>query len=369
MRVFELVVEQTVKPKVGRAWQHAEDLIIVDGAQGALRALDELEAMADDVSDVSIKWDGSPAIYFGRDDEGNFVLTDKSGFTAKGYNGKTQSPKQLAAMLLNRAAEVDQSRKQFALQMAGLFRQIEKIVSPDFRGFVLADVLFFEQPDINPQGEYEFTPNTVTYHIPQHSDLGQRIKHCRAGIVMHQHNGEPVGDQLEGINSRGNVLVVGRVTADTVAAVDHRAIESARKFINTHRTSIDRLLDDRRLAAAKVSDFKAILYRFVNSQVTTRDFSDLDDRFEQWLAGSRVSASKQAKILAFREENPRAFVAIFQALEMIMQVKDQIIADLDRGSSIKQSVSGEPGGEGYVKGNIKLVPRMKFTAANVEKRQ
>lgn len=57
MRAYEFLTEST-KPRVGRAWQHAEDLVIVDGSAGALHALKELESMAEDVSDVSLKWDG-----------------------------------------------------------------------------------------------------------------------------------------------------------------------------------------------------------------------------------------------------------------------------------------------------------------------
>ena len=57
MRAFEFVAE-AAKPKVGRSLQHAEDLVIVDGSVGALRALEKLEQMAESVDDVTVKWDG-----------------------------------------------------------------------------------------------------------------------------------------------------------------------------------------------------------------------------------------------------------------------------------------------------------------------
>jgi len=52
-----------------------------------------------------------------------------------------------------------------------------------------------------------------------------------------------------------------------------------------------------------------------------------------------------------------------------MQAKDNIIAQFDsQGGDVKQSIGGQPGGEGYVlahpKGDIKLVPRKTFSAAN-----
>ena len=366
MRAFEFLTEAE-KPKVGRAWQHAEDLVIVDGSSGAHRALDALESMATDVSNVRIKWDGAPAIYFGRDEQGDFVLTDKSGFTAKGYDGKTKNPRDLEKMLLSRGKEVDDARRRFARGMGDLFKKLERIVAEDFRGFLFADVLFFNQPPLNQDDEYEFTPNTVTYHIPKDSELGQRIAKSDCGVVVHQHDDQPIMGRVPGLDMTGPVFVVSHVSITKPPQVDTSAVDQARSFVDKHSKAIDSLLDDGKLAAAKLSDFKAILYRFVNSQVTTRDFSNLDARFEQWLANSKVSAPKQAKIMDLRKTNSEGFVAIFNTLEMIMKVKDRVIDELDQQSPIKQTIGGKPGGEGYIKGDIKLVPRGRFTAANVEK--
>jgi hypothetical protein len=49
--------------------------------------------------------------------------------------------------------------------------------------------------------------------------------------------------------------------------------------------------------------------------------------------------------------------------------KDQVIADIDaQGGTVQQNIGGQAGGEGYVlahpEGDIKLVPRSTFSAAN-----
>ena len=74
----------------GARIQHAEDVVFWEGSKGAIRAVESLKKLASGGhKDVTIKWDGSPAIIFGRDEiSGEFVLTDKSGFGAKGYDGK-----------------------------------------------------------------------------------------------------------------------------------------------------------------------------------------------------------------------------------------------------------------------------------------
>ena len=65
--------------------QHAEDLIFFQGSAGASRAIEALRSMTgDNHKAVTLKWDGSPAIVFGRDENGTFVFTDKGGFMKKG---------------------------------------------------------------------------------------------------------------------------------------------------------------------------------------------------------------------------------------------------------------------------------------------
>lgn len=372
MRAYEFLTE-TTKPKVGRILQHAEDLVIVDGSKGALEALNKLEAIATSVDDVSIKFDGSPACYFGRNENGEFVLTDKSGYMAKGYDGKVTSANDLETMLLSRGkVEPDDSRKQFAGNMAGLWDKFESIVDPDVRGYFFGDLLYFNTPPKNEDGEFVFAPNTVQYEIPSESELGKKIARTSAGIVLHaftdlEGNTTPIKGPIKGIDESGQVLVVGPMSVSQPPKVNTDKIKQARNFVQKHASMIDTLLDDAKLVANKLSDFRAILYKFVNQQVGSGDLTDLNVRFDKWLEISKVSKNKQAKINDMRTEQPEAFGAVFEVLELIMQIKDEIIDELDQSSPIKSSINGTPGGEGYVKGNIKLVPRSKFTAANIAK--
>ena len=361
------VIELQTNPKVGRAWQHAEDLIIVHGAEGALFALDNLESMSYSVDDVRIKWDGSPAIYFGRNQNGEFFLTDKSGYMAKTYDGKAKTSQELKTMLLNRSKTVDSSRHSFVSNMAELFKKIEAITDPDFRGSIFADVLFFERPNLNLDNEFEFTPNTVTYHINASSNLGQQIARSTVGIVIHQFNGIPIMDKVEGINNCGSVFIVSHVPIENIPRINIDNINRVRQMIMNYRDSINSVLDDQTLAEIKLSDLKNILYKFVNSQVLTESFDDLNTKFNMWLPSSGVSKQKKFKIEKIKQNYPEVFPAILGGIEMIMQIKDDIINCLDKSNPIKQTINGALGGEGYIKGNIKLVSRLKFTAANFKK--
>jgi len=105
--------------KVGREYQHLEDLVFVDGAAGAIEAADILDRMAGGTESISIKWDGNPTVYFGREPDGTFVLTGKNGW---GRNQST-SPEDLANFIKSTGKGEDW-REQFGNDMAEIFRTV-----------------------------------------------------------------------------------------------------------------------------------------------------------------------------------------------------------------------------------------------------
>ncbi len=87
----------------GARIEHPEDLVFDYGSKGIKQALDGIKRSAEEPAKVNtIKWDGKPAIVFGRDDSGQFILTDKGGFVATGYNGMATSAKDMARVFSNR---------------------------------------------------------------------------------------------------------------------------------------------------------------------------------------------------------------------------------------------------------------------------
>ena len=118
----------------------------------------------------------------------------------------------------------------------------------------------------------------------------------------------------------------------------------------------------------KVSDFADILYSYTNSKVDT-GLNNLGRDFLKWLSNSKVSRNKQEKITEYIKQNINTFSAIWDTVNGIMKVKDNIISQLDsQDSDVVATINGQPGGEGYVlsdpTGDMKLVNRRGFTAAN-----
>jgi hypothetical protein len=92
---------------------YVEDLVFKTGLKGLRQALDIIKQSAENSRKyVSIKWDGSPALIFGRKPNGEFVLTDKSGATAAGYDGLATNPGMIKDIMQRRdAADAARGKK------------------------------------------------------------------------------------------------------------------------------------------------------------------------------------------------------------------------------------------------------------------
>jgi hypothetical protein len=375
MRFYEF--KETYKKPIMEAAriQHAEDIIFWEGSKGAMRALEALKSLeGDNHKEVTVKWDGSPAIIFGRDAEGNFVLTDKSGFTAKGYDGKAKSADDLEAMLMNRpgAQKNPKSYGQFAANMKDIFDEYEKAVPKDYRGFFKGDLLYFNTPE-RRDGNFVFKPNIVEYAVDVNSDLGKKIAVSKTGVVIHR---EVDAEGNEGplknadIFQGNEVLVVPPVSVEKPAEVPNDEIIKLESIIKSNAAGIDELLNEQELAAKQMKDLPTILYTYTNSKVDT-GLKNLGADFAQWLEQRKqISDRKKAKVLEYVKLHAKAFSALWQTVSALMTVKDHIINQFDaHDAKVKQNIPGHgEGGEGYVlahpEGDIKLVPREFFTKAN-----
>ena len=140
-------------------------------------------------------------------------------------------------------------------------------------------------------------------------------------------------------------------------------------MVKKNAARIDKLLDPNTLTQKQMKGFPELLYAYMNSKVES-GLTNLGSDFIPWLENrEQVSAKMKTKVNEYIQENSSAFMSLWNVVSSIMKTKDGIINKFDRQESpIKQSINGKPGGEGYVmahpKGDIKLVPRSTFSAAN-----
>ena len=363
-------------PKVGRAFQHVEDLVLIEGSSGANSAIGRLFDLARNPQTIRWKWDGKPQVYWGREPNGKFIMVGHNGWLKPGDSGKSQSPAELVKFIMstgNVAPDKQDERMRFANEYASLWALFEAATPKDFRGYVYGDLLFMRRPELQ-DGAYTFTPNNVQYSVPQSTELGQRISKAIAAVVGHAYfpqfgmgddQQQPI-DDFSSFNTTQGLIVLGPRYAQQPIKIDTKKLQDLQKYVAVNKTTIDNFLNDERLAAMKMAGFKGVLYNFNNQMARVGRTTDLASEFMTWLSsGSKQSAPMQQKIKDWIAQNQKGFVATFAVLENLRAVKNQIIDQLDaEGGDIQQTTKGQRGGEGYVnygEPNIKLVPRHRWT--------
>ena len=360
MKITELLTE-AVKARI----DHPEDLAWQEGSKGVKRALQALHHVLEKPKTTSIKWDGSPALIFGRNANGEVVITDKSGFGAKGYDGKARSAGQLEKMLAARNPN-DPDRARYAAAIAGLWPAISKAIPTDLRGYYQGDLLWSKTPPID-NGSFVFKPNKITYRIPAESPLGQKIAASDVGLVVHgffsdesQAEPQPVTD-VKALQGNPSLVVLG-------AEMPEVAAQKSPKPQMPNTAGIDELLNPADLKAAQLTNLGALMGRYMAAMAGAGEgsYANAAKGFIAWLDSSGESAKKVANAKSWIGDHITGFNNLWAAIAAISAYKTQIKSQLDKQTSgaISASLGELPGHEGYVAatpyGKIKLVDRHVF---------
>jgi hypothetical protein len=366
-RLRDRIVNQGMQPIFeGVRIEHPEDMVLDAGSRGLTQALQGILAAARAPETTTVKWDGRPAIIFGRKPTGDFVLTDKSGFLARGYDGLATSPDQIEQIMARRGGErsglIDLYKK--------LFPMLRRAVPQTFRGYIQGDLLWAQQPPV-VNGAYEFMPNTVKYRVPVDSDLGQKIANSEVGVVVHTALSEP-GAAAEPIraaaltDSPGLLVLDPSLREPRKIQLKDTVVKDVERIISQYGSAIDRLFDPAELRNRKITDLPQLIKQYLNSRVRARDYTNLVAGFGEWV--QQRAPAKAPRIFEWATENKQAVAAVFQAFLEISSLKNELVRQLDsQAQDVQASVGDEPGHEGYVGQGMKFVDRMRFSAANFAK--
>ena len=360
MRFWELLLEDEAPPakKVGREFNHLEDLVFTE-TNGAQRAIQILKDLAKPESKISIKWDGNPTIYWGRDDDGTFRLVGKNKWGRE--EGTSSSPEELAGFI-NSRGKGEEWRAKFAGDMAALWPVFEKATPADFRGYVYGDILFHPgKPYQGGDGRISFTPNQTTYSVIGSSQIGRELAKAKVAVAAHKlfsYFGDKSGEDFDNpdqFSTNPELKVFGLTSVShrpAVGAANLAKIEVLAKI----QPAINKLL----APVAGMGYLQNEIYTFVNTQSKAKQLDKINT--EAFMAFEQKTPAKAAKIQAHSEAHPGVMDKMFELVREIMAAKDEVIRELDQaGGDITASTGGKPGGEGYVAGGTKLVPRDRWT--------
>jgi len=210
--------------------EHIEDEILNFGVTGGRAAINFVQSLRDMLAgssrssvNMTVKWDGAPAIFAGVDPEdGKFFVAKKSVFNV--------NPK-----LYKSVAEID-------ADLSGTLNAKFKVALAEFsklgiKGVLQGDLMFTDDVStetIDGVSYYTFQPNTIVYAVPVNSDFGKIIKNAKVGIVWHTtYTGDALQDMkasfganIQGLNKISTVWMDDATYKDTSGSATMTAKET-----------------------------------------------------------------------------------------------------------------------------------------------
>ena len=375
MKVREILTESVLKESVHI--DHPEDSIF-SGSTKATAAVNTLKQLAAGKEPTSIKWDGFPALVFGRNVDGQLVVADKHMFTKKDGSGRVTSPGAFQQYDQARGAD----RSDLYGKIAVLWQALEQSVPKQMRGYFMGDLLYAGR--LQPQGGmYVFKPNTVTYRVKANSGAGQHIASSVGGIAVHTFIPD-VGatDQplqgLGGLPESGPIwFVTGAMPVPQIQA-DTKEIDTVLAAIGKLGTQVDTMLGG--LSSNKARAVASAFGPYITAKIAQGNFNHMLEGFYQYLptrlpatVASRVLGDKQDGYL-YSPEGRAGLQAMFEIWVMIYNLKLNMKKQIDSqqaSGDVQASIGSNGGHEGYVTGGgtnkLKLIDRLNFSRANFAK--
>lgn len=351
---------------------HPEDLVFLQDVAGAKRAIDSMLATAKNPKAITIKWDGYPALIFGRGSNGKFAIMDKHMFNKKDGSGrKIYSPEDFARYDQARGVERGGLNELVAEIWPGLEKEAKG------KGYYWGDLLF-SKPLKEKDGMYSFraNPNGIVYTVDVDSEIGQLLSGKIAGIAVHQFlepsaistdQAQPLNGTIGQLSNTSDVAIVPSAMPITpVVKVDRGLVTKAQGALNKYATDIQKLMNT---APQARNTFNTLFTTYINSKIKTGNLDDLLDGFMDYVENRPMTNSMKKKIADHLNANKKGIVGIFTVwialYNLKMNIVDQLAKTAEQSPVKGYLQSGQQSQEGFVSQGLKFVDRLGFSAQNL----
>ena len=377
---------------------HIEDKVLYGGVKGTREAINALRSLRDMLKgehdgNVSVKWDGAPAIFAGIDPtDGRFFVAKKGIFN--------KNPK-----VYKTAADVDADASGDLADK--LKAALQELPALGIKGVVQGDFLFgpgdVSTKKIKGDSYVTFHPNTIVYAVPNDSMAARDIKRAKIGIVWHT---TYKGNSFETMKASYGVNVSKFKKSKAVWSQDamlrdmtkftmnkketnevNSILSNAGKLFNQISGSTLRQLEQNQDLAKLIEQFNN---KYVRKGQIVRDTRKHADMLVRWIRlrygkeiakrktekGKQTQRDALGKLLEFfSDENKINLVRMFELQKLIVLAKLKLINRLNQLSDTKTFVKTKAGyqttgPEGYVAIDklggdaVKIVDRMEFSYNN-----
>ena len=384
---------------------HIEDLILDGGVKGARQAILALRSLRDMLSgnakapvDITVKWDGAPAVFAGVDPEDGQFFVAKKGIFAK-------NPK------------VYKNHEDIDADTSGDLNKKLKLAYDNLKDLGITGVIqgdfMFEKKDLKTQkingiNHITFHPNTIVYAIPTDNKLAKEIASAKIGIVWHTSYS---GGTFETMSAEFGKEIVPKLkktkdvwmvdatlpdlsgtatlTAKETTALSTRLSMAGKIFRTISSKTLKEIESNKELnliiniynnrmvrKGQRIKNTKKHatgLIMFVNDRYA----KEIDKRSSQ--KGKDVQITKRDELLKFfNKKNLKNLQLVFDLQNLVIDSKLILINKLNKLSKIGTFVKTTSGfrvtnPEGFVAidrmegGAVKLVDRLEFSTNNFSK--
>jgi len=377
---------------------HIEDKVLYGGVKGTREAILALRSLRDMLggshdSNVSVKWDGAPAIFAGTDPrDGRFFVAKKGIFN--------KSPK-----VYKSDADVDADTSGDLADKLKL--ALQYLPALGIKGVIQGDFLYgpgdVKKSKIKGKSYITFHPNTIIYAIPAGTDMARKISSAKIGIVWHTtYTGKSFetmkasyGVDVSKLKDSKNVwsqdAMLRDMTKYTMSKKDTEEVNELLKkagflFNRIAGSTLRQLENDQQLAQLIETHGN----RYVRAGQLPPDpkkrvdalIKFIEDKYAKEIAkrtsekGKTAQQKKLDSVLSFfSQKNKASLVQMFELQKVIVLAKLKLINTLNKLNNVSTFLKTKKGyrvtgQEGYVAIDklggdaVKIVDRMEFSYAN-----
>jgi len=393
MRFTEFITEQK-----NTHMTHIEDKVLYGGVKGTREAILALRSLRDTLGgehdgNVSVKWDGAPAVFAGTDPrDGRFFVAKKGIFNV--------SPK-----VYKSDVDVDNDTSgDLADKLKDALKYLPEL---GIKGVIQGDFLYsksdIKTKKIKGKSYVTFHPNTIVYAIPAGTEAAKRILQSKIGIVWHTtYNGKSFetmrasyGVNVSSLNTSKNVWSQDAMLRDmTRFTMSKKDTEEVNGYLSQAGTLFNQISSTTLKTLESNQALAQIIETFNNSfvrqgqvvQNTNLHVSNLIGYIKQkykkeidkrtTAPGKAAQQAKLNTILTFfSPANKKSLKKMFDLQKMIVLAKLKLINILNKLNNTKTFLKTNKGyrstgQEGYVAIDrlggdaVKIVDRMEFSFAN-----
>ena len=310
--------------------EHIEDEILNYGIDGGRASINFIQSLRDMLSggtrssiNMTVKWDGAPAIFAGIDPEDSkFFVAKKSVFNV--------SPK-----LYKTSAEID-------ADLSGDLTAKFKVALTEFSKLgikgVLQGDLMYTSSDLSTEtiegiSYYTFQPNTIVYAVPTDSNLGKVMNKSKIGVVWHTtYTGSALQDMKASFGV--NISRLNKTSSVWMDDASYKDVSGKATFTQTETDAITKILSQ-----------AGSTFRRINSPMLKK-FLNLQDSMTGALSGASLKTYNNSKVRAGEIiKNPKQHAAGYvKWVEMSIQKqidKLKSVAGKDKYTKIQKEYMRE----------------------------